>query len=311
MLELLLIVLLLMLLRTATATLLLSFYYQPGTKHRSHTHTDHEQKHETTEFKNFRNFATGHCTTNRFWHDFTPAAMTLPQYIIRRQECPFHWIAVGGLIRLPPRSTLQLRPCPRSPNSTDELERETPLGRSEDVNFLLHSLEVKFPNIGRERWCLTEIMYRLLECFCELLFWKSRESMLHLGQPRASWASRPYVARQRQLATQGDFCWMWQMMMRWNMKPKTTWRNKTTTATHFTTTPTNSHRGLAKNSSKRWWSYHCNDDTRSGATHGRSTGPTCLWWCYTVARRQACCNQRKRFTYRFTNPMNCTCILPS
>lgn len=38
MLELLLIVLLLMLLRTATATLLLSFYYQPGTKHRSHTH---------------------------------------------------------------------------------------------------------------------------------------------------------------------------------------------------------------------------------------------------------------------------------
>ena len=44
MLELLLIVLLLMLLRTATATLLLSFYYQPGTKHRSQTHTQTTNK---------------------------------------------------------------------------------------------------------------------------------------------------------------------------------------------------------------------------------------------------------------------------
>lgn len=190
-------------------------------------------------------------------------------------------------------------------------EERDSMRRSEDMtNFLLHSLEVKFPNIGRE-WKREMVLNRDHVSFVGVLlrlFWKSRESMLDLGQPRASWASRPYVARQRQLATQGDFCWMWQMMMRWNMKPKTTWRNTTTTATNF---HSNINK-LAKNSSKRWWSYHRNDDPRSGAAHGSLyVNTTCLWWCYTVERRQACCNQRKRFTYRFTNPMNCTCILPS
>ena len=58
--------------------------------------------------------------------------------------------------------------------------------RHEDVNFLLHSLEVKFPNIGRE-WKREMVLNRDHVLFVGVrLFWKSRESMLHLGQPRAS-----------------------------------------------------------------------------------------------------------------------------
>lgn len=116
MLELLLIVLLLMLLRTATATLLLSFYYQPGTKHRSHTQTTNKNMKQP----NSKTSGTSQLdTVQRTAFDTTLHQLQWLYHSTLFAAKNAHFIgflAVGGLIRLPPRSTLQLRPCPRSPN---------------------------------------------------------------------------------------------------------------------------------------------------------------------------------------------------